>query len=85
MRTLQASFEGFEGALAQNKEQKPQLVADAIAKLVATPAGSRPLRTVVDKMGMGDAITPYNEQLEKITQGIYEAFGMSDMTKLKTK
>lgn len=76
-------FEGFEGALANNPAQNPQNVADAIAKLVDTPAGERPTRTVVDKMGMGDHIQGYNDQLGQITSGIYNAFGIGGMLNLK--
>ncbi len=76
-------FESFEGALAGNPEQKPQNVADAILNLIQTPAGERPMRTVVDNMGMGDPIKGYNGQLDDITNGIYNAFGMGDMLKLK--
>ncbi|MEO0895325.1 MAG: SDR family oxidoreductase [Bacteroidota bacterium] len=79
------AFDNFEGALASNPAQNPQNVADAIAKLIDTPAGSRPSRTVVDKMGMGDHIHPYNEQLAHIHQGLYAAFGMGDMLKLKVQ
>ena len=77
------SFESFEGALAQNPAQDPQNVADAITGLINTPAGQRPIRTVVDKMGMGDHIDPYNKQLDAIHEGIFNAFGMGDMLKLK--
>ncbi|MEM9328891.1 MAG: SDR family oxidoreductase [Bacteroidota bacterium] len=77
------AFQSFEGALAQNPAQNPQAVADAIANLINTPAGSRPARTVVDKMGMGDHIDPYNQQLAQIHEGLYNAFGMGDMLKLK--
>ncbi len=77
------AFDSFEGALAQNPAQNPQDVADAIAGLVNTPAGERPVRTVVDKMGMGDHINPYNKQLDAIHEGIFGAFGMGDMLKLK--
>ncbi len=77
------AFESFEGALANNPAQDPQNVADAIVHLIETPAGERPARTVVDKMGMGDHIAPYNQQLENIHQGLYTAFGMGDMLKLK--
>ena len=73
----------FEKALADNPEQNPQRVADAVANLVDTPAGKRKFRTVVDRMGMGDHIEGYNEQLEQITSGIYNAFGMGDMLNLK--
>ena len=76
-------FENFEGALAQNPAQDPQNVADAIAKLIETPGGQRPMRTVVDNMGMGDHINPYNDSLQQIHAGIYNAFGMGDMLKLK--
>jgi len=77
------AFESFEGALAQNPVQNPQLVADAIADLISTPAGSRPSRTTVDKMGMSDAINPYNDHLDQIHHGLFNAFGMGDMLKLK--
>jgi len=75
-------FESFEGALAENPEQKPQMVADAVLHLVNTPDGERPVRTVVDKMGMGEHLGPYNEHLDKIHEGILGAFGMGDMLKL---
>ncbi len=76
-------FDSFEGALAGNPDQDPQLVADAVSKLVTTPAGQRPVRTVVDNMGMGTHIDPYNKQLDQIHEGIFGAFGMGDMLKLK--
>ncbi len=77
------AFDSFEGALAGNPAQDPQNVADAIAGLIATPAGQRPMRTVVDKMGMGTHIEPYNNQLAQIHEGLYNAFGMGEMLKLK--
>ncbi len=79
----QQAFDNFEGALASNPSQNPQHVADAIAKLIDTPAGQRPMRTVVDNMGMGTHIEPYNNQLSQIHEGLYNAFGMGDMLKLK--
>ncbi len=77
------AFESFEGALAGNPAQNPQKVADAIANLINSPAGQRPVRTVVDNMGMGTHIEPYNEHLARIHEGLYNAFGMGDMLKLK--
>jgi len=74
---------GFEKALAANPEQNPQNVADAVARLVDTPPGQRPFRTVVDKMGMGEHIKGYNDHLEQVTSGVYNAFGLGDMLKLK--
>jgi NAD(P)-dependent dehydrogenase (short-subunit alcohol dehydrogenase family) len=73
----------FEQALAANPQQDPQLVADAIVKLVETPAGQRPFRTVVDKLGMGDPIEAYNDHLAEVTTGVYTAFGMANMLQLK--
>lgn len=79
----QQMFDSYEGALASNPAQDPQNVANAIVKLIETPAGQRPMRTVVDEMGMGTHVQPYNEQLEQIHQGLYNAFGMGEMLKLK--
>lgn len=76
-------FGSFEKAMAANPEQNPQNVADAVARLIDTPPGQRPFRTVVDKMGMGDHIKGYNDHLEQVTSGIYNAFGMGEMLKLK--
>lgn len=78
-----AAFENFEQALKSNKEQNPQNVADTIAQLIDTPAGQRKFRTVVDKMGMGDPITSYNENLEQIMTALFNNFGMGDMLKVK--
>jgi len=83
MNAPQQAMEGFGEALSANKEQNPQLVADAISKLINTSPGERPLRTVVDKMGMGAALQPYNDMLDQITAGIFGNFGMGDMLKLK--
>lgn len=74
----------FEQALAANPAQDPQLVADAVARVIETPAGQRPFRTIVDTMGMGGAIQPYNEQLEAVSSGIYAAFGIGHLRQLKT-
>ena len=76
-------FKNFGKSLEQRPDQKPQDVADAISKLIATPAGQRPFRTIVDKMGMADAVNPLNEQYEKAQEGVYGAFGMGPMLKTK--
>jgi NAD(P)-dependent dehydrogenase (short-subunit alcohol dehydrogenase family) len=76
---------GFVQALAANPEQNPQNVADAIVKVIETPAGQRPFRTIIDKMGMGSAIQPYNEQLDQLASDIYAAFGIGQMRELKTQ
>ena len=83
MHALQGMFDGFEQALQNNPEQRPQKVADAIVDLINQPRGERAFRTIVDKMGMGDALNPYNEQLAQITHGIYSNFGIDGMLKVK--
>lgn len=77
------SLASFEHTLDAHREQDPQNVADAIVHLIEAPAGSRPFRTVVDSMGMGDAIGEYNEHLDQVTTGIYQAAGIGDMLNLK--
>lgn len=76
---------GFEGAMAANPAQDPRSVADAIVALIDTPAGQRPFRTVVDNMGMGDAVGPYNDLGEQMTHAVYGAFGMADLLKLPAR
>lgn len=76
-------LKGFMQALASNSAQNPQLVADAVSTLVDTAPGARPFRTIVDKMGMGDALQPYNEMLDKILHGTYGAFHIDHLLTLK--
>ena len=74
-----AALEGFEQALASNTEQNPQDVANTILKVIQLPQGKRPLRFISDKMGMGAALSGYNDQLGNITKGIFETFGSSQL------
>ena len=83
-RAPEISVANFRKALQANPDQNPQLVADAVAALVDAPPGQRPFRTVVDKMGMGDAFQAYNAQQEQITRGIYKGLGIEAMLTLKT-
>lgn len=75
---------GFADNLAGEAAPNPQMVADAVAELVNTPAGERPFRTVVDGLGMGDAIVPYNEAHAQLTGGLYASMGMDGMLQLRT-
>lgn len=79
-----AMAEAFEQNLAGNTEQNPQKVADAIVNVIEAPEGQRPIRTVVDSMGMGAAIDPYNKNLEELTRGIYSAFQMGHLLDVKS-
>lgn len=81
----EAAFAAFQQALAANPAQNPQLVATAVAEVIDTPAGQRPFRTVVDKMGMGEPVAGYNDHLAQVTHGIYQAFGTDSMLTLNTK
>ncbi len=83
MRAPQAMLEGYEESLSNNPEQRPEKVADAIGNLIDFPHGDRPMRTVVDYMGMGGHIEDYNKKLDKITFSIYSAFGNEGMLHVK--
>jgi NAD(P)-dependent dehydrogenase (short-subunit alcohol dehydrogenase family) len=71
----------FESVLAATPAQNPQRVADAIATLITTPCGERPLRTTVDALGMGAAVNSYNDALAGLTAGLYKNFGMDHLLK----
>ena len=83
MHAPKAMFDNFEAALTNNPLQNPQDVADAIVSLVDAPVGEKPFRTVVDKMGMGEPLKGYNEQLGQITHGVYSSFGIEGMLSVK--
>jgi hypothetical protein len=78
-------LENFERALAANPSQDPRNVAKAIAGLVAAPHGTRPVRTIVDSMGMGGSISEYNAVLDRTTEGIYGNFGIGHMLRVRTR
>ena len=66
-----------------NTPNNPQEVANIVAQLISLPAGQRPFRTVVDRLGMAPAIEPYNRISEKSQHNIYTALGMVDMLMFK--
>jgi len=61
------------GAALASSAGNPVEVAEAIAALVATPAGARPLRTVVPAGSPAEAI---NEAAAPIQRAVLEAFGL---------
>jgi NAD(P)-dependent dehydrogenase (short-subunit alcohol dehydrogenase family) len=75
-------MEGFAKNFEGEGAPDPQWVADAVAKLVDIPKGHRPVRTVVDGLGMGDPIVGYNQALDEITAGVFNAFGLGEMLKV---
>jgi hypothetical protein len=56
----------------------PQLVADAIVKLINMPAGKRPLRTVVDP-ATGNFSEIANEHVKEQYYNFLTTFGMQTM------
>ncbi|MEO0371128.1 MAG: SDR family NAD(P)-dependent oxidoreductase [Pseudomonadota bacterium] len=78
------ALQGFDDFLKANPQQNPQLVSDAVLSVVGTPAGSRPLRTTVDTVGMGALVDPMNDQLSDATQALFANMGIDGMLTLNT-
>ncbi|ERB64834.1 SDR family oxidoreductase [Vibrio coralliilyticus OCN008] len=57
----------------------PQMVADAILKLIETKPEERTFRTVVDGTGLNPVIGEINASTEKAMQTIYTAYGMENL------
>ena len=55
------------------RDDSPQDVADAIAKLIDTPAGYRPLRTVVGRV-MTEGVAEFNAVYERTKTRLIESF-----------
>lgn len=76
----------FQAMVAQQIEDgtvnNPQMVADAVVKLIETPKGQRPFRTVVDAM-FEQILDPYNRMLDDIQQNLLNNFGIGELTKPK--
>ena len=78
-----AALKGFHEMLKQSPHQDPSDVAKAVVDLVATPKGERLFRTVVDNVGMGAGIGPYNEAHAELTLAIYTNMGSAHMLKVR--
>jgi len=61
----------------------PQDVADAILQLIETPAGQRPLRTVVDPLTGGEGPSTLNRTSDRIQKHLLDAFNMGDLLSVK--
>jgi NAD(P)-dependent dehydrogenase (short-subunit alcohol dehydrogenase family) len=66
------------GQMFEALKPDPQLVADAIVKLIKTPKGERPLRTVVDP-ATGNFSEIANAQVKEQYGNFLTAFGMQAM------
>lgn len=68
--------EGLAQLFASENSPKPQQVADAVKKLIDTPAGQRPGRVVVDSL-TGDPVRALNTAHGEHRQTLLTAFGMA--------
>lgn len=66
------------GQMFESMKPNPQMVPDAIFKLIDTPKGERPLRTVVDG-ATGGLVEKANTNVEEGYKGFLTAFGMQDL------
>jgi NAD(P)-dependent dehydrogenase (short-subunit alcohol dehydrogenase family) len=73
---------GFGAMFAAPNPPQPQEVADAIAGLIEMPAGTRPLRTVVDRM-TGQGPTAINEVASNVMAGALQMMGMGELLTVK--
>lgn len=73
---------GFEEMFSGDTAPDPQEVADAIAKLVATPAWRRPLRTLVGQDAQ--AATALNQVAEQAQEVLMEMLGLSDLMSMSS-
>lgn len=78
----EASINGYVAYVESIPEQRPERVAEAVVKLVNTPFGEKPFRTVVDFSGLKESIENYNEILNQTTKAIYTANGVDNLLTL---
>ncbi|MFG1605163.1 SDR family NAD(P)-dependent oxidoreductase [Actinoplanes sp. NPDC049265] len=70
---------GFTQAVIKRSTElaaDPQVVADAVVALVETPAGRRPLRTVVAHPGQLEAVEAFNRLGAETTRAVADAMGV---------
>lgn len=80
----EATLKRFHEMLLSSPEQDPKNVARAVVELVDTARGARPFRTVVDNLGMGAGVEPYNQAAQQLTEQIYGNMQISQMLKVQT-
>ena len=72
----------FMEQLTAEEAPNPQRVADSVLNLIKTPAGQRPLRTVVDPMG-GEAPEAINSTTDQIQKQMFEEMQIKDLLSVK--
>jgi NAD(P)-dependent dehydrogenase (short-subunit alcohol dehydrogenase family) len=65
------------------KRRDPQEVADAVLRLIESPAGMRPLRTDVGVPG--DFVARLNKFTDEIQEDALDVFGLSPLTKFQSR
>jgi NAD(P)-dependent dehydrogenase (short-subunit alcohol dehydrogenase family) len=70
----------FQKAMGDLDATDPAEVSTAIIRLIETPAGQRPLRTLVGRDLQ--SMAPYNELAEKYRSGLARAFGIENLLTL---
>jgi NAD(P)-dependent dehydrogenase (short-subunit alcohol dehydrogenase family) len=77
--SMHANFEAMvEQQVKDGTVNNPQMVADAVVKLIETPKGQRPFRTVVDAM-FEQILDPYNKMIDDIQQNLLNNFGIGNL------
>jgi NAD(P)-dependent dehydrogenase (short-subunit alcohol dehydrogenase family) len=74
---------GMQAMLSAPNAPNPQEVADAVRKLISTPHGQRPARTVVDRIN-GQGPSAVNQVCEQIEQAMLTGMQMGGMLSVKT-
>jgi NAD(P)-dependent dehydrogenase (short-subunit alcohol dehydrogenase family) len=67
----------FMAAMDSPDAGDPQEVAEAVKKLIETPAGQRPLRTIVGPVGEG--VTAINRTVDEVHDQLLPAIGLADL------
>jgi NAD(P)-dependent dehydrogenase (short-subunit alcohol dehydrogenase family) len=75
-------IEVFDAAKDSSETPGPTEVAEALLRLIAMPAGTRPFRTVPTP-AMAPLLGPYNDAAEQIRQTVAQAFNLRELTVLK--
>lgn len=66
-------FSDLEKTFSGPDAPSPQMIADAVKKIIETPAGQRPLRTVVDALGGGGLIEDLNNYTQNMQKQIMQS------------
>lgn len=71
-------WQNIDQMLAAEDSPSPQFVADAILQIIETPAGKRPLRTVVDPLMGGEGPSAINSVSAEVQKGLLTSLGQAD-------